>query len=47
MASMGYVVGQGLGRNNEGRAEPVPIELLPQGISAGHCRFQTVFLDLD
>jgi len=31
MAKMGYVVGQGLGKNSEGRAEPVPIQLLPQG----------------
>jgi len=31
MARMGYVVGQGLGRNSEGRAEPVTIQLLPQG----------------
>ena len=28
---MGYVVGQGLGKNGEGRAEPVPIQLLPAG----------------
>lgn len=33
MAKMGYVAGQGLGRNNEGRAEPVRIELLPKGLS--------------
>jgi len=31
MAKMGYIVGQGLGRNNEGRAEPVRVELLPKG----------------
>jgi len=31
MAKMGYVVGQGLGKHSEGRAEPVPIQLLPQG----------------
>jgi hypothetical protein len=31
MARMGYVVGQGLGKNSDGRAEPVPIQLLPQG----------------
>jgi len=31
MARMGYIVGQGLGKNSEGRAEPVPIQLLPQG----------------
>ena len=33
MVRMGYVVGQGLGKNSEGRAEPVPIQLLPQGQS--------------
>lgn len=33
MAKMGYVHGQGLGRSGEGRAEPVPIMLLPQGKS--------------
>jgi len=32
MERMGYVVGQGLGRHSEGRAEPVPIQLLPQGL---------------
>ena len=31
MSKMGYVPGQGLGRNGEGRAEPVPIQLLPSG----------------
>ena len=31
MAKMGYIHGQGLGRDGEGRAEPVPIMLLPQG----------------
>ncbi|GFS03776.1 zinc finger CCCH-type with G patch domain-containing protein [Elysia marginata] len=33
MAKMGYIHGQGLGRSGEGRAEPVPIMLLPQGKS--------------
>ncbi|RUS91734.1 hypothetical protein EGW08_000560 [Elysia chlorotica] len=33
MAKMGYIHGQGLGRDGEGRAEPVPIMLLPQGKS--------------
>lgn len=33
MAKMGYIVGQGLGRNSDGRAEPVPIKLLPPGKS--------------
>ena len=32
MAKMGYIHGQGLGRDGEGRAEPVPIMLLPQGL---------------
>ena len=31
MIRQGYVMGQGLGRNQEGRAEPVPIQLLPVG----------------
>ncbi|XP_067662234.1 zinc finger CCCH-type with G patch domain-containing protein-like isoform X1 [Haliotis asinina] len=33
MAKMGYITGQGLGVRGEGRAEPVPIQLLPQGKS--------------
>ncbi|XP_012945956.1 zinc finger CCCH-type with G patch domain-containing protein [Aplysia californica] len=33
MAKMGYITGQGLGRHGDGRAEPVPILLLPQGKS--------------
>ncbi|KAL5012745.1 hypothetical protein ScPMuIL_011296 [Solemya velum] len=33
MAKMGYIVGQGLGKNGEGRADPIPIQLLPQGKS--------------
>jgi len=33
MAKMGYVVWQWLGKHGEGRAEPVPIQLLPQGKS--------------
>ena len=33
MARMGYVTGQGLGKRSDGRAEPVPIQLLPQGKS--------------
>lgn len=31
MARMGYVVGEGLGTRSQGKAEPVPIMLLPQG----------------
>ncbi|XP_025113334.1 zinc finger CCCH-type with G patch domain-containing protein-like isoform X2 [Pomacea canaliculata] len=33
MARMGYVVGEGLGTRSQGKAEPVPIMLLPQGKS--------------
>ncbi|CAL1527389.1 unnamed protein product [Lymnaea stagnalis] len=33
MAKMGYITGQGLGPQGTGRAEPVPIQLLPQGKS--------------
>ena len=28
---MGYIYGQGLGKLGEGRVEPVPIQLIPQG----------------
>ena len=31
MKQWGYVLGEGLGRNKEGRPDPVPIQLLPQG----------------
>lgn len=33
MAKMGYIIGQGLGKMCQGRAEPVPIQLIPQGKS--------------
>ncbi|OWF42647.1 zinc finger CCCH-type with G patch domain-containing protein-like [Mizuhopecten yessoensis] len=33
MAKMGYVLGQGLGKREDGRVEPVPIQLLPPGKS--------------
>lgn len=33
LTKMGYIPGQGLGRDGEGRVEPVPIQLLPQGKS--------------
>ncbi|KAK3088218.1 hypothetical protein FSP39_016287 [Pinctada imbricata] len=33
MAKMGYVTGQGLGKDGQGRADPVPIQLIPQGKS--------------
>ena len=32
MSKMGYIAGQGLGRDGAGRTEPVPIQLLPQGM---------------
>ena len=31
MAKMGYVAGKGLGKHNQGRAEPVPAVVLPAG----------------
>jgi hypothetical protein len=37
MAKMGYILGQGLGKNNEGRVEPVQIEILPPGKSLDAC----------
>ncbi|CAD5114559.1 DgyrCDS3674 [Dimorphilus gyrociliatus] len=33
MLKMGYVVGEGLGKSNKGRSEPVPIVVLPPGKS--------------
>ncbi|GAB1600587.1 zinc finger CCCH-type with G patch domain-containing protein-like [Argonauta hians] len=33
MSKMGYIAGQGLGRNGQGKTEPVPIEVLPVGKS--------------
>lgn len=33
MAKMGYIIGQGLGKLSQGRSEPVPIHLIPQGKS--------------
>ncbi len=35
MASMGYVVGTGLGKHGEGRVEPVSAVVLPPGKSLG------------
>jgi len=37
MAQMGYVVGTGLGRNGEGRLEPVEALVFPPGKSLDHC----------
>ena len=31
MAKMGYIAGTGLGKNSEGRVEPVEAEVLPEG----------------
>jgi hypothetical protein len=35
MAQMGYVMGTGLGRNGEGRLEPVEALVFPAGKSLG------------
>lgn len=43
MASMGYVVGSGLGRRGEGRLEPVEALLYPPGKSLGKCNLNIVF----
>lgn len=37
MAKMGYVVGTGLGKNGEGRLDPVEAVVLPAGKSLDHC----------
>lgn len=37
MAKMGYVLGQGLGKNGEGRLEPVEAIILPKGKSLDKC----------
>jgi hypothetical protein len=37
MASMGYVMGAGLGKRSEGRIEPVPAMLYPPGRSLDWC----------
>ncbi|CAH1401162.1 unnamed protein product [Nezara viridula] len=37
MAKMGYVVGCGLGKNGEGRLDPVEALVLPAGKSLDHC----------
>ncbi len=37
MASMGYVMGAGLGKRSEGRIEPVPAMLYPVGRSLDWC----------
>lgn len=37
MAQMGYVMGTGLGRNGEGRLEPVEALVFPAGKSLDHC----------
>lgn len=35
MQKMGYIVGTGLGKNSEGRVDPVTAVILPQGKSLG------------
>ncbi|KAJ8917177.1 hypothetical protein NQ315_012669 [Exocentrus adspersus] len=37
MQKMGYIVGTGLGKNAEGRINPVTAVILPQGKSLDHC----------
>ncbi|KAF5295086.1 hypothetical protein FQA39_LY13237 [Lamprigera yunnana] len=37
MQKMGYIVGTGLGKYNDGRIEPVPAVVLPTGKSLDHC----------
>ena len=37
MASMGYIHGTGLGKQSEGRVEPVPIMIYPSGCSIDYC----------
>nr|CAB3267944.1 zinc finger CCCH-type with G patch domain-containing protein-like [Phallusia mammillata] len=37
MMKFGYKLGQGLGKEGEGRVEPVPVVVLPQGKSLDHC----------
>lgn len=37
MAQMGYIIGNGLGKNGEGRVEPVEAVILPAGKSLDHC----------
>lgn len=37
MAAMGYEIGKGLGKNSEGRVEPVQAVLLPKGKSLDQC----------
>lgn len=36
MQKMGYIVGTGLGKNAEGRIDPVTAVILPQGKSLGN-----------
>lgn len=37
MQKFGYVIGMGLGRNNEGIVQPVSAQILPVGRSLDHC----------
>ncbi|XP_001952828.1 zinc finger CCCH-type with G patch domain-containing protein [Acyrthosiphon pisum] len=37
MAKMGYIMGAGLGKNGEGRINPVEATVLPKGKSLDHC----------
>lgn len=37
MLAMGYQMGMGLGKQGEGRVEPVPVQILPPRMSLDHC----------
>ena len=43
MAKMGYVHGTGLGKEGEGRTEPVEAMVFPPGRSLGNSKFRNLF----
>lgn len=44
MAKMGYIMGAGLGKNSEGRINPVEATVLPKGKSLGKSYNICVFI---